>query len=533
MKIDESNFYYVAETSRELLCILENDGTFIYISPSCKTILEFSTNELTGSNYFDLIHPEDRNLMESELKLYLNNSGETNQVEYRIKKKNGEYIWFESSITGLKDEFGIINNLQMMSRDISKKINTEEELHRSEQKYKSLISALDEGILLIDEKGIVISTNKSASIILGLAEDEIVGSLSFEFHFNIIYEDGGSYPEEKLPSLVTLRTGVSQRNKIMGVQFASTEIKWLSVNTKPVYFKNLKRPAGVALTFLDITNRKKIENEIKAYVTQLKDKKDKLEENTSKLQLINEKLKISERKLMELNANKDKFLSIIGHDLRSPFDALLGYSEIIHSELEDLTNEELVTYSDYINKAARHLLDLLNNLLDWSNIQTGRLTPKIQTIDLKEKAEIIVTLLKGKLNTKNITVVQDIDEHIKVSADDTMLNSILQNLISNAIKFTPQDGEIKIVASDDAKGTNISISDSGIGMNEEQIQSLFKIDKNISRPGTAKEKGTGLGLIITKELITLCKGTIKVNSETGKGSTFILTLPLSKENSSV
>jgi signal transduction histidine kinase/tetratricopeptide (TPR) repeat protein len=237
------------------------------------------------------------------------------------------------------------------------------------------------------------------------------------------------------------------------------------------------------------------------------------------------KLKDSEINLKELNAAKDKFFSIIGHDLRNPLNALLGFSELISGNTRQYTMEEIRMYNKIINDAARNMHQLIENLLDWSRSQSGSIDFSPRYCDLLQVTNDIQKIFDIQISKKNIGILNNIPVNMKVFADKNLLSTILRNLINNAIKFTPQGGYITLSAEKSNGYTNITVADTGIGMTREQLSNLFKLDTNLTKAGTSQEKGTGLGLILCKEFVEIHKGSIKVESEPDKGSIFTFSLP--------
>ncbi len=239
-----------------------------------------------------------------------------------------------------------------------------------------------------------------------------------------------------------------------------------------------------------------------------------------------EKLEQAEDELLRLNASKDKFFSIIAHDLRSPFSGFIGLSQLLADDNHDMSSSEIANVATVMNQAARRLMDFLENLLKWSRSQIGVLDFNPQTINLSASVNTLVKLFSDTAKQKEIELISDIDETLFVSADDGMLSTIIRNLIANAIKFTGSGGkvEVKSEKKSDAK-ISIKVKDTGVGIEENDLLKLFRIDARFSTTGTANEKGSGLGLILCKELIDRHGGEIIVNSKKGEGSEFIITLP--------
>ena len=229
--------------------------------------------------------------------------------------------------------------------------------------------------------------------------------------------------------------------------------------------------------------------------------------------------------LQELNASKDTFFSIISHDLRSPFNAILGYSEMLADDAEQHTPDEIKTYARYVFTSADRLFKLLENLLTWSSLQRGAMqyTPTIQ--NLGEIVEDNVLLFHSKVVQKQIGLTYNIPEELAAYGDVSMVNTILRNLISNALKFTQAGDRITVESSIAGKWIEIAVSDTGQGIMPEALPKLFRIDEKYSTVGTAGEQGTGLGLLLCQDLVQKHGGRIWVESEMGKGTVFTFTIP--------
>jgi len=272
------------------------------------------------------------------------------------------------------------------------------------------------------------------------------------------------------------------------------------------------------LTFLTIYITYK-QNLLKKNINKL------LTEKNLKLEETNKKLQESEQHLKELNATKDKFFSIIGHDLRNPLNALLGFSELISSNSEDYTPEEIRNYNKIINESAKNIYQLIENLLEWSMTQSGNIEFNPQELPLKQIIPEIIEIHNIHAGKKNISISTDIPEGLTVFAERNLLSTIIRNLLSNAIKFTPAGGQINIRSIHEDGFVKISVIDTGTGMSEEQVSRLFQLEQFTQLTGSMEEKGTGLGLILCKEFVDMHGGTIQVESEPGKGTTFSFTLP--------
>ncbi|MDQ2177313.1 ATP-binding protein [Marinifilum sp. D714] len=249
--------------------------------------------------------------------------------------------------------------------------------------------------------------------------------------------------------------------------------------------------------------------------------KDQLEEELTRQKVMIEKQR---KELERLNATKDKFFSIIAHDLKNPFASLIGASDFLVNSSDELSKEQLHNFHEIINQSARRGYKLLENLLEWARMQTGNIEFKPKQVDLWNLVNEVVNLLTGSAEHKEICLSAEIDENLKAFVDENMIDTVVRNLVSNAIKFTPRGGVIKVSSQVVGQFIEITVADNGIGITPENISKLFKIDEKVSKNGTENESGTGLGLILCKEFVERHGGEIRVESELGKGSKFIFTI---------
>jgi len=235
--------------------------------------------------------------------------------------------------------------------------------------------------------------------------------------------------------------------------------------------------------------------------------------------------------LKQLNNTKDKFFSIIAHDLKSPFQGFVGLTEILANDIDSFSQEEVSTLMNDLNKTAGNLYKLLINLLEWARMQQGSIVYNPKEIVLEEIVSQNITLLTKNREQKDIKIVLEVPVDQKVYADEAMLNSILRNLLSNAVKFTKKGGQVKVKS--EKSGNNmveISISDNGIGIPKSIIEKLFKMEEKVGQKGTEGEESTGLGLLLCKEFVDKHGGSIWVESVENIGSTFYFTLPIHNTN---
>jgi signal transduction histidine kinase len=280
----------------------------------------------------------------------------------------------------------------------------------------------------------------------------------------------------------------------------------------------------------DASNQTNKDKELRKFVEELHYNKIISEQYAKELTLVNKKLNESQKQLEALNLNKDKFFSIVAHDLRSPFSSLLGFSEFLAKEAEDLTISEIKDYSSSIHTTGRHLLALLENLLTWSRVQLGRIDLEPELYDISEQILTLSNYYIHVAKQKKITLNTNVPENIEIFADSNMIETVLRNLITNALKFTAENGSISISVQQKSTFCEVKIEDNGVGIPDHVKSKMFKIEAHHTTEGTNNEKGSGLGLIICKEFITKNAGTIEFESTEGKGTTFTIRLPRSKYN---
>jgi len=300
-------------------------------------------------------------------------------------------------------------------------------------------------------------------------------------------------PETKEIPIIFLTARIEQEDIIKGLTIGAVDYV-----TKPFNPKELLSRVN---THLELSNSRKI------------------------IDTQNDQLRKTNADLKEVITTKDKFFSIIAHDLKTPFNTLLGFSELLLKEYDNRDPEENKEIITHIFNSAVHGFDLLNNLLEWSRSQTGRIEFEPQDFSLTDLIRQNILSISDAAFKKNIEVQNEITEYILAFGDRRMINTVVRNMISNALKFTEPGGKIVLSYKKESEFIEVTVSDTGVGIKEKNISKLFRLEESISTPGTDKEQGTGLGLILCKEFVEKNKGKIWVESEYGKGSKFKFTIP--------
>jgi len=370
-----------------------------------------------------------------------------------------------------------------------------QELQKSEEKFRVITENSSDIIWHLDSNFLLTYISPADERIRGFKKEEVIGKSLF----SILKPEGiEMLKEANKKRMNDLSKGIRSAPVIYELEELCKDGSWVWVEaTATAFYDRDGKISGYHGVSRDISERKKAE-------------------------LL---LKERESQLRELNSTKDKLFSVIAHDLRSPFNAILGFSELLIDNTSDFDVTESEEYLGLINSSAKNTLTLLDNLLNWAKSQTGTIIYKPEETNLPAIISEILEVSKSIAKIKNISIDYTQTDVAEVYADVNMLKTILRNLISNAIKYTHSNGEITISALQNQNNIEITVSDNGVGMNEETRNKLFKIDTNITTTGTANEKGSGLGLILCKEFVEKHGGEIWVKSELGKGSAFIFSLP--------
>lgn len=261
----------------------------------------------------------------------------------------------------------------------------------------------------------------------------------------------------------------------------------------------------------------------------LLEKKNELEQLNVALHKSKEIIRADAKRLEKLNAEKDKFFSIIAHDLRGPFAGCIGLTEILATSVEHMSNEDIAEYAQTLNETASQINKLLENLLEWARMQMGLVGYSPNDEVFVEMISNTISIYEKAANEKKIQLQLQLPADVRVHADPNMVNSIMRNLLSNAVKFTYPKGNIKVVAQVvENDMISIQVSDNGIGIPEGLKRKLFRLDQKVSRPGTSGEESSGLGLLLCRDFVQKSGGTFSLESKEGQGSTFSFTLPIAK-----
>lgn len=359
-----------------------------------------------------------------------------------------------------------------------------------------------DGILILDPTGIVLDVNATACELMGFSKNDLLGASIEHFFVETLFFISSDWDKTRANSFC-FEKALYNSNR----QTIDTEIN--------VYFLDNEK---IFIIIKDNSELKKVNEQNQKIFEELKFNRDLLEEQSAELVKVSEQLSESETQLKELIKEKDKFYSIIAHDIKSPFTGLIGLSTIMREGFETLDKEKLKKYQIQIDDLIKNQYKLIENLLDWSRLQSGKLKCNITGVNLLHSVNYVCGLIYQNAENKSVALLNHVTQELYVRADERMLNSILENILSNAIKFTRRGGCVTINSFKENSMIAIEVQDSGIGIDPVALENIFRIDISHSTPGTDLERGTGLGLIICKEMVDKQNGTIKILSEPGKGT---------------
>ncbi len=509
IKKSEERYRMLADNVIDVIILHDIEGNIEYHSPSLDFLLGYYSLENEYENWYDFIHGND--LLQVRQKfLRLLEQKTLSRMEYRVKKSDGIYIWVETISKIFRTDKGEeTDKIISVTRDITERKKFEESLRNyqielqaqnaelkriqndleiSRNKYFHLFELAPVGYFTFGIDTKILDVNITAADILKSFKTALLNK-----HFNTFilpeYQDAFYFHLQKAIDTKELQT--------LEIELCSAADEIIFAQIESIAIDDVKNDSSlIHSAMLNITDRKKAETALKE----------------------------SEKLLKEANAAKDKFFSIIAHDLRSPYTAILGLTDIIVNE-PDMEKSEMYDLIKRVHKSQKAQYELLEDLLNWARAQTGRLKINIQEFDLYEKAFNSLYIFGKSAEAKEIELINNIPVDTIVKADTKMIDTVFRNLISNAVKFTEPGGKIEMyIENEDNERVEAVVKDNGVGIEQENIEKLFRIDVQFTKPGTDKEKGTGLGLILCKDFVEKNGGEIWVESEVGKGTVFHFTI---------
>ncbi len=477
------------------IAVVDDTGKQVYVNQSFCKMFGWDEDELLEK------HPpyvywakQDIENINNALKQTLNNNAPKEGFDLVFCHKTGTLIPVNLIISSFIQEndktFWLANVIDLTGRK-----QTEMALKESETKFKEIINQINDVIIVFDEQGKIVIWNKGAEQVCGLKADEAINKSIVDIQYQF------TPPASKDKALI--------ENVIKGIVTRQT----------PEIFNQIIDSEIIPLNSENIRNIQSMVFPIELngyylFCTVIRD---------------NTEIKQYEKELLRISADKDKFYSIIAQYLYNPFNLFQNFTKMMAEELDTLSIKEIQKMVVTMSKSATNLYSLLDNMLQWTRMNQGKITFNPQKLNFTKISRDAVSILKPHADAKNITITHFADDEITVFADIFMLKTILRNLVTNAIKFTNSDGQIHISAQQTPSNVTISVLDNGIGITPDYLTKLFNISEIHTTLGSAEEKGTTLGLLLCKEFVEKHGGKIWVESENSKGSEFKFTLPVFTE----
>ncbi len=479
----------------------ECEGKIILSNEAFAKIFGYNNSkELIDKDLFDLVSVNDISKVASYFQMIGKNKEIPERFEFLAKRKDNSNFYAEISLSAFESDKKIY--VVMVARDITERKRAQQAIKESEEKYRNLTDNIDDFLFTFEKIGSILRPvfyTSSVEKITGYNQTDFLEDS--RLIFKLIYPDDFLLVKKRLGNLLKSKIQLSGELEFRIIN-KHGNVVWIR-NKVNIVRDNKGKIQKIYGLVSDISLRRNAEDE----------------------------LKLSTENLVKLNETKDRFISIISHDLRTPFSSILGFTDLLLSDSE-LTEIEKRQYVEFIKESSKSMLSLVNSLLDWTRLQTGRIRFEPEKIEAYTIIESSLNALSGVAFQKNIEITSNVSKDTVVFVDKDLMLQVFNNLISNAIKFTPQHGKITISVKSSARMRFIefSVKDSGVGIKQDDIKKLFQVDTKFTSEGTEGEKGTGLGLSLVKEIIDKHGGEVWVESEFGNGSEFKFTLPIASAN---
>ena len=475
------------QTIPDLIWLKDINGVYLTCNTMFEQFFGASEAEIIGKTDYDFVGKDLADFFLGNDKNAMKAGKPTSNEEWITFASDGHQALLETIKTPMYDKKNQIIGVLGVGRDITYRKEAEELLKQSEAKYRKMIETMPDGVYRSTPDGKFVDVNMAMVKILGYETKEELMAIDIKTQLYLNSADREKLINEHDFEEVDVYPVKKKDGSVVWIEDHGWYIK--DNNGITILHEGISR---------DVTQRKKAELQLQEYSEQLK----------------------------ELVATKDKFFSIIAHDLKSPFNSILGLSEIIKSDAKHLDIATIEQYAGIIHSTSTNTFKLLENLLDWARIQQSQMPFHPVSLILKAIADEVIELMIEKANSKMIAIINFIPDNLILMADKNMIRTILRNLLSNALKFTSVNGKVELKALRTDNSVTISVKDTGTGIKEEDINKIFKIGSSFSKRGTENEKGTGLGLLLCKEFVEKHDGKIWVESEEGNGSEFKFSIPL-------
>lgn len=504
----EESFRAISESAKDAIVKMDNQGRVTFWNDAAEKIFGYSSDEMLGREPHRIIAaPEHREAASKGVEQFCK-SGKGDAIgktaEMKGLHKNGTMVPVEISLsaTKIRGEWNAIGII----RDITERWQAQALIREKNIFLTTLIETIPAPVFYKDSKGMYQGANKAFLDFVGKKKEEIIGKTVYDVSPKDLAE------KYRIQDEALINSG--------GVQVYDFQVRNSQGEMRDVIFHKGAftdkdgKIAGLVGIILDITETKEAQQELNML-------KDHLEDQ----------VRSRTRELQQANATKDVFFSVIAHDLKSPFNTLIGFLDLLSNEYYSFSDAERKKFIDNMLRISNNASTLLENLLQWSRAQRGVIQYLPQMLDISALVDDVAFVMQENLDEKNISIVKIVPDGIAAWADLNMARTVLRNLVMNAIKFSHKGSKVLVECERKQDNIRISVVDHGIGIPVEMQEKLFDIKEKTQRPGTSNEKGTGLGLVLCREFTEKNNGTIWVESKPDEGSRFTFTLPVYNDQS--
>ncbi len=530
IKESEEKFKIISSNTPDHIISMDNDLRYTFVvNPQ----LGLTEKEMLGKTDYDILSKEDADAL-TLIKRQVLQSGKITSLEVPLISKIGKLEYFDGSFIPMNDANGNANGLIGYFRNVTERKRTEQALHESEKKFRNLVQNLHAGIVVHAPDTQILFANEQASVLLGLTIDQMMGKTAIDPAWKFVNEDRTTMPIKDYPVNQVIASRESLKNQVCGINRPSKkDLIWVQVNAFPEFASN-GNLMQIVVTFVDITEQKLADEELEKHRNHLeelvefrtkeidemnRELKDEIEmkNNAEKL------LKKSLEKEKELSQLKSRFISTASHEFRTPLSAILSSLELTKKYGEKWDKIKKEEHYNRIINSIDYLTHLLDEVILVNRAESGKLKLNLVKTDLKNLCELLVTQFETKIDKKHELIFTYKSRKKNFNIDPNQMHSILENLLSNAFKYSPNGGKIELQIESTKESIIISVKDQGIGIPQKDMARLFEPFHRAENVESIK--GSGLGLSIVKNAVNLHHGTIKVDSKIGSGTTFWVEIP--------
>jgi len=522
IRANEEGIKQVAEEWRttfdsitDLVAIHDKDFKIVRVNKAYANAFKLKPQELIGKTCYEVLHRTKEPWPSCPQKETLETKKPVT-VEF-FEPHLGVYL--EVATSPIFDDKGEVTSTAHLAKDITERKRMEKNLKESGEKYRSLVNNIRLGIFRSTPgpTGRFLEVNPALEEITGYSREELL-----QMNVSDLYV----YPEKRAAVLEEIASALEKTTKELHFRekdgtamiVSDTKVAVRDSGGKIIYFDGILE---------DITERKRVERELQEKNEQLDVQNEELQSQTEELMTQQQELIEKTGEVERANQLKSEFLANMSHGLRTPLNVIIGFSELMRDEVPGKINDEQRQCLSDVLAGSQHLLNLINEVLDLSKVESGKARFHLTNIALSEVIESIARTMLPILAPRKQNLDVEVEEGLPlVHADKAKVNEVLLNLLSNATKFTPDGGKLKIEAVREDNWCRVNVIDNGIGMKEEDQEQIFEPFHQLDNPLTKKKSGTGLGLALVKQIVAKHGGQIWVESEYGKGSRFSFTLPL-------